>query len=63
MTRGHPVGEESGGAVHHHLRQERLVFLRFSPFQYQGKPHLLLLVNDITERKRAEEGYVRVKNY
>jgi PAS domain S-box-containing protein len=28
---------------------------RFTTFQYRGEPHLLLLVNDITERKRAEQ--------
>ena len=30
-------------------------FCRFAPFQYQGELHLLLLISDITERKRAEE--------
>ncbi len=29
--------------------------IRFVPFQYEGNPHLLLLAQDITERKRAEE--------
>ena len=28
---------------------------RFVPFRYEGNPHLLLLMQDITERKRAEE--------
>ncbi len=28
---------------------------RFAPFHYEGEPHLLLMVNDITERKRSEE--------
>ncbi len=27
---------------------------RFAPFQYEGEPHLLLLIGDITERKQAE---------
>jgi PAS domain S-box-containing protein len=29
-------------------------FCRFAPFQYKGEQHLLLVVNDITEHKRAE---------
>jgi PAS domain S-box-containing protein len=28
---------------------------RFAPFHYEGEPHLLLTVSDITERKRSEE--------
>ena len=28
---------------------------RFAPFHYEGEPHLLIVINDITERKRAEE--------
>jgi PAS domain S-box-containing protein len=28
---------------------------RFAPFHYQGESHLLLAINDITERKRAED--------
>jgi PAS domain S-box-containing protein len=27
---------------------------RLAPFQYEGEPHLLLLISDITERKRTE---------
>jgi PAS domain S-box-containing protein len=27
---------------------------RFAPFQYEGEPHLLILISDITERKQAE---------
>ena len=30
-------------------------FCRFAPFHYEGEPHLLLILSDITERKRAEE--------
>jgi PAS domain S-box-containing protein len=28
---------------------------RFVPFHYEGEPHLLLIIGDITERKRQEE--------
>jgi len=34
-------------------------FCRFVPFQYEGELHLLLLMSDITERKRADEEVVR----
>ncbi|MGC9976748.1 MAG: PAS domain S-box protein, partial [Syntrophales bacterium] len=30
---------------------------RFAPFNYEGEPHLLLMVSDITDRKQAEELY------
>ncbi len=32
---------------------------RFVPFQYEGEPHLLLIIGDITERKQVEEEIAR----
>jgi len=29
-------------------------FCRFAPFHYEGEPHLLLIISDITERKQVE---------
>ncbi|NTW17843.1 MAG: PAS domain S-box protein, partial [Syntrophaceae bacterium] len=35
--------------------KERWFFCRFAPFHHEGMLHLLLLISDITERKRMEE--------
>ena len=35
--------------------KERWSFCRFAPFHHEGMLHLLLLISDITERKRMEE--------
>jgi PAS domain S-box-containing protein len=36
---------------------------RFAPFQYEGESHLLLIVGDITERKRTEEALHREQEF
>jgi PAS domain S-box-containing protein len=39
--------------------KDRWFFCRFTPFHHEGLLHLLLLISDITERKRIEETLIK----